>query len=370
MDGVRAIERKYRRLRFRKRLKRLPGKLLHGAVFICLALVIRFAAQPELPAAAAGTLCVYVLDIGQGDAVLLQTDTHAVLIDGGETDQGMLLVQTLHALGIMRLDCIINSHPHSDHLGGLRTVLEQMPVDTLYLADIPDAMLPETVSLRETVHAADAQHTDIRYPVCHETLPLGCAEIEFLTVDNRAFDNLNDCSIGCRVTCGMHSFFFAGDLEEAGESAFLEAGLVSPVTVLKASHHGSNTSSSEAFLDAAKPAYAVISAGVLNDYGHPAEKCLARLGAASCDIFRTDLDGAILFKTDGQVIQIIENNQFFEKNVRKMRPLHSRRVHFLCIRRCESSAFFVDICIVSCYNKGENSLGNGGMSYGFSYQKT
>ena len=135
-------------------------------------------------------------------------------------------------------------------------------------------------------------------------LSLGAAELEFYSVENAAFEDLNDCSLVCRVTCGTKRFLFTGDLSEAGEQAMLSAGYNLAADVLKAGHHGSSHSTTPEFLAAVSPDYAAVSCGALNDYGHPAERTLRALHDAECAVYRTDLDGTILFETDGSGITV------------------------------------------------------------------
>ena len=305
--GVARLERKYRRLawqaRRRKWLRRLPliaaGLLLTAAVCIIAAAAAR--GRSALPAD--GALTVYLLDVGQGDAVLVTQQEHALLIDGGEADQGLHVVQLLSDAGVRSLDCVINSHPHSDHMGGLQAVLERVPVGALYFPDIPVALLPTTESYRRLLETAAEKQIPVRIPKCGDTLTLGGAALTFLSVDNTAFAGLNNCSLGVRLEYGGFSFFAAGDLEQPGEQAMLAAGLISPVTLLKVSHHGSSTSTSPEFLAAARPKLACISVGADNDYGHPTRKTLNALIEAGCQVFRTDSEGTVILRTDGNSVE-------------------------------------------------------------------
>ena len=233
-----------------------------------------------------------------------------MLIDAGDYEQGFPVVQMLKALGVRKLDAAVCSHPHADHLGGLADVLEHIPTKELYMPDIPDTLVPTAYPFTRLLETAENKSTALRNPACHDTLELGGAALEFLCTDNTAFEDLNDCSLGCRITCGTVSFLLAGDLEHTGEEAMLNAGLIEPVSVLKVSHHGSSHATSDAFLQAAKPEYAVISVGAMNDYGHPAAKLLNRLAAAGCTIYRTDLDGSIMFAADGKKLRAVPHWDF------------------------------------------------------------
>ena len=314
MEQIRRLERKYRRkkqLSAWERFRRaLPLLMLYLLLTAAAVIGVWQLTKPRTKQASPAVLCVYVLDVGQGDAVLLRTGTHSILIDGGEPDQGNSVVQMIKASGAERLDCVINSHPHADHIGGLAAVLEQIPVGALYLPEIPENLLPTVWSYTHVLDLAAEKQIPVRTPACHETLPFGAAELEFLCTENTQFQELNDCSLVCRVTCGSRRFLFTGDLSEAGEQAMLQAGFELSADMLKAGHHGSSSASTEAFLAAVKPEYAAISCAALNDYGHPAEKTLRRLHETGCEVYRTDLDGSVLFETDGSSITVTPDYEF------------------------------------------------------------
>lgn len=308
--SVQHIERKYKKLKRQIALRRLRASLplyLAAVLLIggfALFLILRGGKTPADRAVMDAAVRVYVLDVGQGDAILIESQGHAALIDAGEADQGQRVVQMLHALGVQRLDYVINSHPHSDHSGGLRTVLEQIPAERLMLPKVPDALAPTGYGYSQMLNIAGRKGIAVRQPECRETVQLGAAELSFLCTDNSAFDDLNDCSLVCLLTCGDVRFLFTGDLEEAGEEALLKEGLIPPVTVLKTAHHGSSHATSAAFLRAAQPKYAAISVAAVNDYGHPAAKTLSRLRDAGCQIYRTDLDGTVCFAADHNAILV------------------------------------------------------------------
>ena len=306
---LRQVERKYRRIKrqMRREQKHTPLRI---ALILLAALAVLSVwigtlpyPKPDLPDA----LRVCFLDVGQGDAALIQTPEHAVLIDAGDFDHGYPVVQMLKALGVKHLDAAVCSHPHADHMGGMKTVLTCIPTDTLYLPEIPAQLSPTEPFFTELLDTAANQNTVLRSPACHETAVLDGSILEFLYTDFSAFENLNNCSLGCIVTCGDIRFYLAGDQEQESEQAMLDAGLISSVSVLKVSHHGSSSSTSEAFLHAAKPEYAVISCAAMNDYGHPSARVLRRLADAGCEIFRTDLNGSVLFATDGKTLRTVTN---------------------------------------------------------------
>ena len=304
----RKLERKYRRESAREKRVRLLRKYLPAALLILAAaaigifLILREKPKTYPPDNNSFSICV--LDVGQGDAILLRSQGHAALIDTGDYDQGRKIVRILKELGIQNLDCIINSHPHADHIGGIQEILREIRTGQVIIPEIPDALIPDTPSFLHALETAKKQNVPVRTAITHQIIPFGEGEIELLGTDNSAREDLNNCSLTCIVRCGAFSFLSAGDLETEGEQAMLDAGLIPPVTFLKVSHHGSSSSTGEAFLAAAKPQAAVISVGAGNDYGHPAQTVLRRLNEAACPVYRTDLDGSILIVTDGKTFRV------------------------------------------------------------------
>ena len=309
--SVEEIEKQYRAEMRRKRFQRFMARFLDILPFLLLIGVVLFLWQYETAAHRIrlddNALTVFLLDVGQGDSVLIHTPTNNVLIDAGESDQGIKVVRKLDLLGIDSLDYVINSHPHSDHIGGMADVLERKTVYNVYFPDIPENLLPTAGSYSRTLDMIGQKQIPLRTAKNQEVLDLGIAQLRFLSVDNAQFDDLNNCSLGCLLTYGKTSFFFGGDLETAGEEAFVNAGLIPPVTVLKCSHHGSKTSCTEKFLEAVAPNAAMISVGAGNDYGHPAAQTLERLRKFTDVIFRTDQHNTIQMVSDGEEVIITPN---------------------------------------------------------------
>ncbi len=247
---------------------------------------------------------VYMLDVGQGDAFLIRTASKNVLIDGGEHDNGDHLVRMLDAIGVEHLDYVINSHPHYDHFGGLITVFEEVSVGRLYMCDFPESLTPTSAYFFDFMDAVASSDAEICIPDCGDTLTLDDAVLTFLSVDNSDFTDLNDCSLLCRIDHNEVSFLFCGDLTSKSERAFVKAGLIQPVDVLKCAHHGSNSSSSKAFLEAARPQVIMIPVGTENDYGHPSVQCLRRIAVYTNQVYRTDTDDDVMFSSNGTDLKV------------------------------------------------------------------
>ena len=306
---IRKIDRKYRRLRRTQQLRKLlvsAAVCLPILLLLCIAVTLLIRNKRlKTPPLLEDRLCVRFLDVGQGDAVLVTSEGHAALIDGGESDRGSDVAAYLRKAGVQSLDYVINTHPHSDHHGGLAAVLQAFDTAELWLPEIPPALMPASYSFERLLETAAEKHIPVRTPECGSTVPLGAAEITVYRTDNSAFDNLNDCSLCLCISLGEHSFFLAGDLGAAGEEALLQTGLLKPVTLLKAAHHGSSSSSGEAFLAVLDPQVICISVGAENGYGHPAERTLARFRKIGSPVYRTDLDGTVAFATDGTTLRVM-----------------------------------------------------------------
>lgn len=247
--------------------------------------------------AQAGTLTVTWLDVGQGDAAVIQCGGQSMLIDGGKPEKSSYIYAWLQQHGLSYLDVIVATHVDADHIGGLSGALNYASVGTAYC--------PETTGTTETfqsfVKYLAQRGKQITVPTAGETFALGGAQIQILGPLHRAEDS-NDNSIVLIVSFGATSFLFTGDAERAEEQDLLNAGVNLQSTVLKVGHHGSDTSTSYPFLRAVAPQYAVISVGAGNSYGHPTEAVLSRLRDAGVTTFRTDMQGEITAVSDGQTI--------------------------------------------------------------------
>lgn len=248
-------------------------------------------------AAQAGTLTVTWLDVGQGDAAVIQCGGQTMLIDGGKPEKSSYIYAWLQQHGLSYLDVIVATHVDADHIGGLSGALNYASVGTAYC--------PVTTGTTETfqsfVKYLAQRGKQITVPTAGETFALGGAQVQILGPLHSAEDS-NDNSIVLKVSFGATSFLFTGDAERAEEQDLLNAGVNLQSTVLKVGHHGSDTSTSYPFLRAVAPQYAVISVGAGNSYGHPTEAVLSRLRDAGVTTFRTDMQGEITAVSDGQMV--------------------------------------------------------------------
>lgn len=248
-------------------------------------------------AAQAGTLTVTWLDVGQGDAAVIQCGGQAMLIDGGKPEKSSYIYAWLQQHGLSFLDVMVATHADADHIGGLSGALNYASVGTAYC--------PVTTGTTETfqsfVKYLAQRGKQITVPTAGATFTLGGAQVQILGPLHHAEDS-NDNSIVLKVSFGATSFLFTGDAERAEEQDLLNAGVNLQSTVLKVGHHGSDTSTSYPFLRAVAPQYAVISVGAGNSYGHPTEAVLSRLRDAGVTTFRTDMQGEITAVSDGQTI--------------------------------------------------------------------
>ena len=278
----------------RKRTGLLPA-------ILCLILLLAVAAAVFLPRFLKGkpedALDAVFFDVGQADAILLSFPggDHA-LIDAGNRDDAALLLEELRYRGVRRLAFAVCTHPHEDHAGGMETVLSEIPAETVYLSGAES----DAGYYTGLLDLLKESGTPFRVPERGETVydRAGCRVTA--VYDGAGAETVNDFSLIFRVTYGKTSLLLTGDAEAAEEMRLLETGAAIRSDLVKLGHHGSVSSTSEAFLDAAAPAYAVISCGRNNDYGHPDREVLERLEARGIAISRTDREGTILFRSDGK----------------------------------------------------------------------
>ncbi len=246
---------------------------------------------------AGAELEVHFLDVGQGDATLLMCDGEAMLIDGGLKSQGQFIYAYLRD-HVDMLSYVIATHPDSDHIGGLASAFNAVPVEILYTP----VLKYDSKAFGSIMSYADLQGTYVDMPMEGDTFPLGAATVTVLHCWPEAWHN-NDMSIVLRLDYGSNSFIFTGDAESMSEYMMVDSGLPLDADVLKVAHHGSRYSSTQEFIDAVSPKYAVISCGKDNGYGHPHSQTLERL--ANSVILRTDMHGTIILRSDGTNISIV-----------------------------------------------------------------
>lgn len=243
--------------------------------------------QPRGAAGHGDPVEVVFLDVGQGDAILIRApEGQTALIDAGP---GVDLSSALAQLGVERLDLVVTSHPHADHIGGMNQVLQSVPV-RFYM----DNGQPHTTNTYLRTMRTLRSHAEITYLEAEpRTISLGSVSIRVLPLAPSASSNLNNNSVGLVIEYGAFRAFLSGDSERPELEHFLEDGVVPDVTLLKAPHHGSDDAVSEPFLMAARPEVIVISVGFGNDYGHPSAAALSTYPRYAAEVLRTDLDGQV-----------------------------------------------------------------------------
>jgi len=267
--------------------------------------------QIPTPFVTQGRLQVYVLDVGQGDSSLIITpEGKSVLIDAGPPQAGDEVVAALRKRDVRSLDLAVATHPHADHIGGMRQVIENFGVKNfldsgqVYASKEYERMLR---AIQEKgikfIEAKKGMKFDLDSGVELEVLnPQG--NDQWITEVRRGGSVENANSVVLRLSYGNFAMLFTGDAETETEDSMMKSGATLRAQVLKVGHHGSRYATSARFLEAVAPEAAVISVGAGNRYGHPAKQTLDRLLKAGVKIYRTDLNGEITIVTDGNTFEI------------------------------------------------------------------
>ena len=249
-------------------------------------------------------LAVEVLDVGQSDCTLLRQGNAVWMIDTGTTTERGAVIGLLYDRGIERIDCLVLTHPHEDHIGNARILLEKYEVGSLIVSPYST----DDLTYRLVLETAEKQGVTCRVASAGETYTIGGATVEILLADESAAEP-NDASVILRVAYGKTAFLFTGDAELDGETALLSTVAAEKLDCdfLKAGHHGSDTSSCEALLQAVTPKHVAISCGKNNDYGFPHQALLERLDAVGATYHRTDTEGTLCYVSDGEEIHFIND---------------------------------------------------------------
>lgn len=255
-----------------------------------------------------GELTVHFIDVGQADCALLEYQGEYLLIDGGNREDGQLVVSYLEQQGVEALEAVICTHAHEDHVGGLPSVLAVYPTAAVYA---PTKTYSSQI-YDKFLYYTDQQGLEVTIPAPGDEISLGDVTGFFLG-PVESYADTNNTSLVLRLEFGDTAFLFTGDMETDAESDMLNYwGDENPLfscDVLKVGHHGSNTSSGYRLLNAVDADYGVISVGAGNSYGHPHAEPLARFAQADMTILRTDELGHILAHCDGQTVTFTWQNQ-------------------------------------------------------------
>lgn len=252
-----------------------------------------------------GNLQIHFIDVGQADSILIKQDNNYMLIDGGNNEDGDMLVKYLKEQGVEKLDYIIATHPHEDHIGGLDDVLNEFDTDLVLMPDkitttktFEDFLL--AIKNRQDVKNKNGENVTLKkVPKLEEKYNLGNASFVIYAPNSSSYDELNNYSIVIKLSFGNNAFLFTGDAEKLSEKEMLDKNYDLKADVLKIGHHGSSTSTSDEFLEAVSPKYAVLSVGEDNSYNLPKKTVMDKFKNNNIPVYRTDEQGTIILNSDG-----------------------------------------------------------------------
>ncbi|ABS42587.1 ComEC/Rec2 family competence protein [Clostridium botulinum] len=285
-------------------MKLKKKNLIITCLLICLSIVFTACSQQSSNAVntsnKSNELKVHYIDVGQGDSILVQTKDKNILIDAGTRKSSDSLISYLKKQHIKKLDYVIATHPHEDHIGGMPKVIEEFEISNFYAPK----KTANTKIFKDMILQLKKKNLKINVAKKGISLDLSNnSSLDFLAPVKDNYENTNDSSAVIKLTHGNTKFLFTGDAEKTSEKDILNSNEDLSSNVLKVGHHGSHSSSSKEFLDKINPKIAIISCGKNNDYGHPHKETMKELNKRNIEVYRTDIDGNIVLTSDGENIK-------------------------------------------------------------------
>ncbi len=253
-------------------------------------------------------LAVYFLDVDQSDCSILMNSGKVLMIDTGTPDQITKIREALQSLGISKIDYLIITHQHDDHMGGAADIIKNYEVSNIIMPKLSKVNMVTTKAYENLLNTIKERQVHAIAAEPNLTFYLGNAECTVLAPLSQD-ENLNNMSAVTKVTFGSTSFIFQGDAEKKVETALLSNGADVSADVIKVGHHGSKTSSSKKYIEAVSPKVAIISCGVQNSYGHPHSVTLDTLKNAGADTYITYEYNSLCVKSDGKKITVLNKSE-------------------------------------------------------------
>lgn len=245
-------------------------------------------------------LIIHYINVGQGDSELIQYKGKNMLIDSGPFSSKNILMKYLKSAGIKKLDYVIVTHPHEDHIGNMSDIIKEFEISEFIAPKISpnsstySSMIKNLKSKKLKITIAKPSYNINLHP------DLKC---EIIAPNNTTYDNINNYSVVSKLTYKNTSFLFTGDAENSSENEMIQKNYNLKANIIKLGHHGSNTASSTKFLKKVNPSVAIISCAKKNKYNHPSPETVKKLKNMNIKLYRTDIDGNIVLFTDGDEIK-------------------------------------------------------------------
>lgn len=245
-------------------------------------------------------ISVHVIDVGKADSIYINCGETNILIDAGDVDTNNTVVNYLKKAGVQKLDLVVVSHPHRDHIGQMKSVIKEFQIDKFMMARLPNELTPTGKTYENMLLELRSKKMKITQPKAGEELKFGDLRLKVLSPSYKvASDNINEYSIVLQAIYGSRRFLFMGDAGKPVEQELLYEGYNLHSDMLKVGHHGSRSASTKEFLEAVSPKYAILSVGE-NKSNLPKEEVIKRLKAYCKSILRTDDDGTVVILSDGK----------------------------------------------------------------------
>ena len=254
---------------------------------------------------------VTFVDVGKADATIISADGHNILIDAGEERAAKSIIEVLEEKNIEKLDMVVVSHNDADHIGGMTTILNNYKVKNFLTYDVEDKYQSTTKTYNTMLDAIEDNNVNVTYTKAGDTYTLGDMKLKVISPDHE-YEDINDDSVVVKLSYGESDFLFTGDASHYVEKDLLNSKYDLNCEVLKVSHHGSKTATSQEFLEAVNPEIAVVPIGK-NRYNLPDDEVISRLENYPLTLYRSDYDGNIYMTSDGKKITVTterESNRY------------------------------------------------------------